>query len=65
MSKMIPATNPATVRLDVDLLYRLAKAMTGPNDPLIVTLTVKDTQSPVLVKVSRTEAIGVIMPCRA
>jgi DNA polymerase III sliding clamp (beta) subunit (PCNA family) len=56
---------PPTITLNVDLLYRLAKAMTAPDDPLIVTLTVKDSQSSVLVKAScNPEAVGVIMPCR-
>jgi DNA polymerase III sliding clamp (beta) subunit (PCNA family) len=57
---------PATVTLNVELLYRLAKAMTAPDDPLIVTLTVKDPLSSVLVKTRRNpDAVGVIMPCPA
>lgn len=62
---VIPQSGPATITLNVELLYRLAKAMISPDDELIVSLTIKDAQSGVLVKTSKNpDAVGVIMPCR-
>lgn len=54
-----------TIRLNAELLYKLAQAITPAGESLIVSLTIKDSQSSVLVKTSKNEdAIGVIMPCR-
>lgn len=55
----------ATITLDVNLLMRLVKAMTPKGEELIVSLTIKDAQSGVLVKTSKNpDAVGVIMPRR-
>lgn len=59
---------PATLTINVDLLLRLAKALGATNHAgnNIVSLTIKDNNSSVLVKTSQNpDAIGVIMPCRA
>jgi DNA polymerase III sliding clamp (beta) subunit (PCNA family) len=58
---------PATISFDVELLMRLAKAMhtKDKSSPQFVSLYIKDTQSPILVKShGNKEAVGVLMPCR-
>lgn len=58
---------PATITLNVALLLRLAKAIGAQKDTdnIVVSLTVRDSQSAVLVKTSNNpDAIGVIMPYR-
>lgn len=57
---------PVTISFNAELLYRLAKAMTATGDNLIVSLTVKDRESSILVKAgANPEAIGVLMPTRS
>lgn len=56
---------PATITFNVDLLVRLAKAMIPHGDKLIVSLTVKDASSSILVTSGNApNAVGVLMPCR-
>lgn len=62
---------PATISFDVKLLLRLAEALKsepmGKHEPGFVSLWIKDVNSPILVKSTKSEdkgAIGVLMPCR-